>query len=103
MRDPQRTIPLGLITAMVLAAVLYIAVSITVVSVVAWQELSEAPGPITEVISQTAARNPTNLVHGDHAIRGREYGARQLRHDIAPALRHGTAKIASGSLRQSAP
>ena len=53
-RDPQRTIPLGLITAMALAAVLYIAVAITAVSVVSWQELAMAPGPITEVVSRAA-------------------------------------------------
>jgi len=53
-RDPQRTIPLGLITAMAAAAVLYIAVAITAVSVVPWQELAVAPGPITEVVSRAA-------------------------------------------------
>jgi APA family basic amino acid/polyamine antiporter len=53
-RDPQRTIPLGLITAMTVAAILYIAVAITAVSVVPWQELAVAPGPITEVVSRAA-------------------------------------------------
>ncbi len=53
-RDPQRTIPLGLITAMAVASVLYIAVAITAVSVVPWQELAIAPGPITEVVSRAA-------------------------------------------------
>lgn len=53
-RDPQRTIPLGLITAMAAAAVLYIAVAITAVSVVPWQELAVAPGPITAVVSRAA-------------------------------------------------
>ncbi len=57
-REPQRTIPLGLITAMAAAAVLYIAVAITAVSVVSWQELSVAPGPITEVVSRA-----TPLIH----------------------------------------
>ena len=63
-RDPQRTIPLGLITAMVLAAILYIAVAITAVSVVPWQELSEAPGPITEVVSRAAPAIPPILFTG---------------------------------------
>jgi amino acid transporter len=53
-RDPRRTIPLGLITAMAVASVLYIAVAITAVSVVPWQELAVAPGPITEVVSRAA-------------------------------------------------
>ena len=53
-RDPQRTIPLGLIIAMGLAALLYIAVAVTAVSVVPWAELAEAPGPITEVVRRAA-------------------------------------------------
>jgi APA family basic amino acid/polyamine antiporter len=57
-REPQWTIPLGLIAAMVMAAILYIAVAITAVSVVPWQELAEAPGPITEVVSRAAPLIP---------------------------------------------
>jgi APA family basic amino acid/polyamine antiporter len=63
-REPQHTIPLGIITAMVLAAILYIAVAITAVSVVPWQELSEAPGPITEVVSRAAPIIPPILFTG---------------------------------------
>jgi len=61
-RDPQRTIPIGLILAMVLAAILYIAVAITAVSVVPWQDLAEAPGPLTEVMA-TAAPSMSPLVY----------------------------------------
>jgi len=57
-REPERTIPLGLILAMVAAAILYIAVAITAVSVVPWAELAEAPGPITEVIWRAAPSIP---------------------------------------------
>ena len=53
-REPERTLPLGLILAMVSAAVLYIAVAVTAVSVVPWPELAEAPGPITEVMARAA-------------------------------------------------
>ena len=63
-REPQRTIPIGLITAMAAAAVLYIAVAITAVSVVPWQELSVAPGPITEVVSRAAPFIPPILFTG---------------------------------------
>jgi basic amino acid/polyamine antiporter, APA family len=63
-RDPQRTIPLGLILAMVAAAVLYIAVAVTAVSVVPWQELATAPGPITEVMSRAAPGIPPMLFTG---------------------------------------
>ena len=57
-RDPQRTIPLGLVLAMSMAAVLYIAVAVTAVSVVPWPELAEAPGPITEVVRRAAPLIP---------------------------------------------
>lgn len=43
---------------MALAAVLYIAVAVTAVSVVPWQELAEAPGPITEVVVRAAPTVP---------------------------------------------
>ena len=57
-RDPERTVPLGLILAMALAATLYVAVAVTAVSVVPWQELAEAPGPITEVVNRAAPNIP---------------------------------------------
>jgi amino acid transporter len=63
-RDPQRTIPLGLITAMIAAAILYIAVAITAVSVVPWQELGTAAGPITEVVARAAPIIPPILFTG---------------------------------------
>lgn len=57
-REPERTLPLGLILAVAIAAVLYIAVAITAVSVVPWPELAEAPGPITEVVARAAPLIP---------------------------------------------
>jgi amino acid transporter len=57
-RNPQRTVPLGLILAMSLAAALYIAVSITAVSVVPWPELAAAASPLTEVIARAAPGFP---------------------------------------------
>jgi amino acid transporter len=63
-RDPKRTIPLGLILAMSMAAVLYIAVAVTAVSVVPWPELAEAPGPITEVVNRAAPLIPPIVFTG---------------------------------------
>ena len=63
-RDPQRTIPLGLILAMGIAALLYIAVAVTAVSVVPWAELAEAPGPITEVVRRAAPIIPPIVFTG---------------------------------------
>jgi amino acid transporter len=53
-RDPQRTVPIGLIAAMAMAAVIYVAVAITAVSVLPWRELAAAPGPLTAVMEKAA-------------------------------------------------
>ena len=53
-REPQRTIPIALVTAMVIGALIYVAVAVTAVSVVPWRELAQAPGPLTEVMARAA-------------------------------------------------
>jgi amino acid transporter len=53
-KDPRRTLPIGIIAAMLTATVLYIAVAITAVSIVPWRELAAAPGPLAEVMSRAA-------------------------------------------------
>jgi len=63
-RDPHRTIPIGLILAMSLAAMLYVAVAITAVSVVPWPDLAAAPGPITEVMRRAAPALPPLVFTG---------------------------------------
>lgn len=57
-RDPQRTIPIGLLAATAMAAVLYIATSVTVVSVMPPAELAAAPSPLTEVMNRAAPGFP---------------------------------------------
>jgi APA family basic amino acid/polyamine antiporter len=51
---PERSIPVALIGAMVIASVIYVAVSITAVSVVPWRDLAAAPGPLSLVIERAA-------------------------------------------------
>jgi basic amino acid/polyamine antiporter, APA family len=53
-KKPGRDIPFGLIGAMVVATLIYIAVSITAVSVLGWKELSEAKAPLMEVARRAA-------------------------------------------------
>lgn len=53
-RDPRSTIPIGLISAMAIAALIYMAVAITAVSVMPWRELAAAPGPLTAVMNRAA-------------------------------------------------
>ncbi|GAA0601145.1 APC family permease [Craurococcus roseus] len=52
--DPQRTVPIGIVSAMIVATVLYIAIAVTAVSVVPWRELAVAPGPLAEVMNRAA-------------------------------------------------
>lgn len=45
---------IGLIAAMAIAAVIYVGVAITAISVLPWRELASAPGPITAVMERAA-------------------------------------------------
>ena len=58
-KEPERTIPIGLLTAMGIVAIFYVAVAITAVSVVPWADLAAAPGPLTEVIRRAAPAIPS--------------------------------------------
>lgn len=57
-KNPSRTIPIGLACATGLAAILYIAISITAVSVVPSAELAAAPSPLTEVMRRSSPGFP---------------------------------------------
>lgn len=53
-KNPERNVPFGLIGAMVLATVIYMAVAITAVSVVPWRELAASDAPLMEVAKRAA-------------------------------------------------
>ncbi|CAN5853699.1 APC family permease [soil metagenome] len=53
-KNPKKDIPFGLIGAMIAATLIYIAVSITAVSVLGWEELSTAKAPLMEVAHRAA-------------------------------------------------
>jgi len=52
--NPNRTMPIAVIGAMLVASAIYIAVAITAVSVVPWPELATAPAPLKHVIEIAA-------------------------------------------------
>jgi APA family basic amino acid/polyamine antiporter len=52
--QPERAMPFALIGAMLVASAIYIAVSITAVSVLPWRELVEAPSPLQAVVERAA-------------------------------------------------
>ena len=53
-KNPRRNMPIALISAMLIATAIYMAVAVTAVSVVPWRELSAAAGPLTEVVARAA-------------------------------------------------
>lgn len=53
-KRPERNMPIGIIGAMLAASVIYVAVSITAVSVVPWAELADAPSPLKLVVERAA-------------------------------------------------
>lgn len=52
--NPRRSIPIAVIGAMTFVSLVYMAVAITAVSVVPWNELAAAPGPLRLVIERAA-------------------------------------------------
>lgn len=63
-KQPERTVPMALIMAMLAATAIYMAVAITAVSVVPWRELAAAPGPLTEVMARAAPAFPEIIFVG---------------------------------------
>src|SRR5262245_59186728 len=53
-KNPSRTLPIGLVMGLGLTAVLYVGVAITAVSVVPWRELAQAGAPLAEVMARAA-------------------------------------------------
>lgn len=53
-KNPKRDIPFGLIGAMILATMIYMAVAITAVSVLPWKELAASKTPLMEVAHRAA-------------------------------------------------
>ena len=53
-KNPSRTLPIGLLMALALTAILYVGVAITAVSVVPWRELAQAGAPLAEVMARAA-------------------------------------------------
>lgn len=53
-KNPSKNVPFGLIGAMILATCIYMAVAITAVSVVSWQELAKSDAPLMEVARRAA-------------------------------------------------
>lgn len=58
-KRPQVNMPIAVCGAMLIVSVIYMAVSITAVSVLPWQELAAAPGPLTAVVAKAAPWFPS--------------------------------------------
>jgi APA family basic amino acid/polyamine antiporter len=53
-KNPRKNVPFGLIGAMVLATIIYMAVAITAVSVIPWRELAASKTPLMDVAHKAA-------------------------------------------------
>lgn len=53
-KEPRRTMPWGLVIALCIAAVLYMAVAITAVSTADWRALKDAPAPLSVITDRAA-------------------------------------------------
>lgn len=53
-KNPSRNVPFGIVTAMILATIIYMAVAITAVSVVPWKDLAASEGPLMDVAKRAA-------------------------------------------------
>jgi len=60
-KNPQRTLPLGLILAVSISSVIYMLISIIAVSVVPAQELATSTEPLVEVVRRAAPWFPSSL------------------------------------------
>jgi amino acid transporter len=61
-KNPKRAIPIALISAMLIATALYMAVAITAVSVVPYKELAAAPAPLAKVMETAAPAFPSIIM-----------------------------------------
>ena len=100
LKNPQRNLPLGLVSALVLTVLIYMGVSISAASVVPWQELAEAKAPLVEVVGARGTLVPGLDVHCDYHLRGGEYRADQLCDRITPPVWYGAGRPAAASSRK---
>lgn len=59
-KQPERTMPMGLILAMLIATAIYMAICVTAVSVLPWRELAEARAPLAAVVARAAPWFPAS-------------------------------------------
>ncbi len=61
-RDPEKTIPKGLILAIVSSIILYVLVAISAVSVFGWQDLSRSSAPFADIANAAFGRSAFNVL-----------------------------------------
>jgi basic amino acid/polyamine antiporter, APA family len=60
-KNPQRNFPLGVLGALAITTVIYVAIAITAVSVMPWQQLAESKQPLVDVVKTAAPAFPSWL------------------------------------------
>lgn len=60
-KEPRRTLPLGLIFAVIISSIIYMTVSIVAVSVIPADQLAQSKQPLVDVVAKAAPWFPTSL------------------------------------------
>jgi APA family basic amino acid/polyamine antiporter len=60
-REPEKTIPRGLILALIITIILYLLVAVAAVSAVGYERLAASPAPFTEIAKDALGANGTAL------------------------------------------
>lgn len=60
-KNPRRNFPIGVVVALGVTTIIYIAVAVSAVSVLGWRELSASSQPLVEVVKRGAPGFPTGL------------------------------------------
>ncbi|MBT3942828.1 MAG: amino acid permease [Chloroflexi bacterium] len=61
-KNPQRGLPIAIVTSILITSVVYILVTVSAVSVVAWEELSESSAPLSLVVRKATGADLANVL-----------------------------------------
>ena len=86
-RDPQRNYPRALFGGLLIAGLVYLAVSVVASMAVPTDKLAASDGPLLEVVTARPAGGQHEAVRRDRAVRGRQQRAHQHDHGLAAAVR----------------
>ncbi len=67
-RDPQRTVPIGIIATLIVCTILYIAVALVLTGIVPWQTVMGDAAPVVNALKRLTIADHSNLLHWTRLI-----------------------------------